>query len=264
MSKIDSEMFNSPRYRITWVGNGYRSYLDQETGIGYCVPVEERKYSTNSLLDKNIPRNGNKMLMGNEYCDSSDSNNSVLDGYVDIIQLIIGISVAKGGFLKGLGAHAFIMYIIDPYNTARNWQQDIMLDASGNYGVKNSVHRKPNVDIVEPTSPTTISIDSYRRYFYGYKEILYIYSYIVDKTVGQNIKTLINNVGLQDGFGFFGSFKCADKASYILKQSGLFPGIKNTMYPIDIKRFCDKFDTVNKSIMDISKKASYDLEILPE
>jgi hypothetical protein len=259
MDNSEHDKFDSPRYKLTWVGNGYRSYLDLQTGIGYCLPYNEKRNSVNSLLDKEyISRNNNEMFFDNKHGDSSGGYNSILDMHDDIIQLIVGVSVRKGGIRHIVGAHAFIMYIVDPYNTARDWMKDIMLDASGDYGVRNHIHRKKNVDIVEPTSPTTITIDSYRRYFYGYKEILHTYSYIIDKSVGQNIKTLITNAGKQRPMA------CADKASYILEQSGLFPGIKNDPRPIVIKRFCDKFVPANNKIMAILEKASYDLESLPE
>jgi hypothetical protein len=150
------------------------------------------------------------------------------------------------------------MYIVDPYNSARKWQLDIMLDASGEYGVRNSIRRKPNSDIVMPSSPTTISIDSYRRYFYELKgEILYTYSYIIDETIGQNIRILIENTGSRRPLA------CASKASYLLERTGLFPDIKTSRYPINIKKICDKFEPVNKEIMDISDKSSYDLEVYP-
>jgi hypothetical protein len=101
--------------------------------------------------------------------------------------LIIGVSVEKSGLTKNWGAHAFIMYINDPYKTQLNWRQDIMLDAAGHYRIED----RANSNIVRPVNFNTITIDAYRRYFYGKPEILYTYSFDLNKTVGIVIKNKI-------------------------------------------------------------------------
>jgi len=127
--------------------------------------IEQKQYE--EYITKNKYRN----LSEKEYQNTSDNINTILNKNDEIIQLIVGISVQKSGFFKNIGAHAFIMYNVDPYNSARKWQNDIMLDASGSYGKKK--FRNAYTDVIyyyssenpEKFSPTTISIDSYRRYF---------------------------------------------------------------------------------------------------
>jgi hypothetical protein len=199
--------------------------------------------------------NGNS-LEDNHRSNHSNISNTILDAHEDIIKLIIGVSIAKNGILKIFGAHTFLMCIIEPYSDTRNWQLDVMLDASGHYGVPQ--YRHTNTDIVVPNSPTTISIDNYRRYWFRRKkELLYTYSYIIDKSVGQTIRSLIRNNEKRS------TLSCASKAMYVLERTGLFPKIKTSSYPIDLKKYCDNFDPANKNIMDLLEKSSYDLEIYP-
>jgi hypothetical protein len=246
----EHEKFNSPRYKLTHQGVDYRSYLDLQTGIGYCLPWYDSRRSSKS---------GYNIYVQNTIEESIEMKNSstdtILNRYDNIIELIVGVSIAKRGIFRLLGAHAFLMYIVDPYNSARKWQNDIMLDASGHYGVPQ--YRDTRSDIVFPSTPTTISIDSYRRYFYtrNNKEILYTYSFIIDDSIGKNIRTLILNNDQRS------TLSCATKASTILSQVGLFSEIKISSYPVDIKKYFDRYSPNNKMIIDCLEKSSYDLDI---
>jgi hypothetical protein len=225
------------------------------TTTSSLLKAMERSRIEQNGYKKILSKNGNlSKETNNDY--SSNGLSSILDVYENIIKLIIGVSIAKSGIFKIFGAHAFLMYIVDPYNSARKWQKDIMLDASGHYGVPK--YRDTRSDIVFPDTPSTISIDSYRRYFYKIKkEILYTYSYIIDEHIGQNIRNLILNNDKRS------SFSCATKASYILAQTGLFQNIKDSGYPIDIKKYIDNFNPANKTIIDLLGKQYFDLEIYP-
>jgi len=66
MDKSEYEKFNSSRYQLTWEGNGYRSYLDLKTGVGYCIPVYKERNTINDyynlLNHKNNELNRSKKI----------------------------------------------------------------------------------------------------------------------------------------------------------------------------------------------------------
>jgi hypothetical protein len=240
----------------------------------------ERSKIEQNLYKKYTSGNGHRNSIENEYCDPSDNTNSILDRYDNIIQLIIGISVPKSGLGKSHGAHVFIMYNVDPYNPARRWQDDIMLDTSGSFG--NNTFRERLTDVLEPSIffyllPTTISIDAYRRYFFNgelneiremirpgnLNEILYTYTFIIEETVGEIIKILIRNKSVRN------KVACALEATEVLERSGLFPAIRVsriplvTRRPLRLKNFLDNYTTHNNRIIDLKEKSFYDLDIYP-
>ena len=155
MDNSEHKEFDSPRYRPTLSRYGYRSYIDLETGRGYTLPFFEKKYSVNGQL----------LAVSREISGQNIVNNSVSEIADEIIKLIIGVSVGKRGFSRRHGAHAFIMFVNDPFNPKREWSQDIMLDASGSFGM--NMYRSRATNLVSPRSQTTISIDRYRRFFLG-------------------------------------------------------------------------------------------------
>lgn len=174
------------------------------------------------------------------------------------IKLIIGITI--GGILpRWVGAHAFVMYINDPNNPERGWrsevwEEDIMLDASGHYGIGN--FRSVNSDIVTPANQHTISINSYRRWF-DQQENETLYTYLIEKEFGRHIHRLIEEMYPRT------RLQCAFKASTLMLQSGLFEGIRIRRFPARIKDFLDVYVPEKKNIMKLVDKSSYDLSVPP-
>ena len=209
------------------------------------------EYMRNRLSAENDESKGN----------FSDSKTTLLNRTYDIIQLIVGISVGRSGFDKIFGAHAFLMYIEDPYGLLGTWQNDVMLDASGSYG--DGTFRQGYTNLIVPvfrvTTPATITIDAYRRYWFtrNTNQTLYTYTYIIDEAVGSNIRTLIFSRERRT------LMACALEASGVLDQSGLFPGIRVDRRPIVLKRFLDNFTPQNNEIIVLKNKSSYDLDVYP-
>jgi len=88
-------------------------------------------------------------------------------------------------------------------------------------------------------------------------EKLYIYTFIIDETLGENIKTLIISKGNRNRIA------CAKEATEVLEQSNLFPGIKISRIPLILKDYLDKYTTHNDKIIALKEKNIYDLDIYP-
>jgi hypothetical protein len=149
------------------------------------------------------------------------------------------------------------MYITDPYGgDGRLYTGDIMLDASGHYGVPS--FRTTNSDIVRPRSQYTISVDSYRRYFiHNSGEMLYTYSYIVDERYARKIKEEIILQAPRDWL------TCALEASTVLFNSGLFPEIKISRSPKELKKYLDGYTPNDIDKIKLIGKDHYDLGVYP-
>ena len=254
MNDPENDRFDSPRYRLTHVGRDYRSYIDLETGIGYCVDCDPPKGITKTGHD-----HYEKIAVMGRRDEVDTTENPV--AFEDEIRLIVGITIG-GTFPRWIGDHACVMYIDNPYNPAREanslWRNDIMLDASGSFGINWEI-RNPGSDVVVPErSPSQISIDGYRRYFYPLEgSIWHTYSYSIDKIFGTYIHELIGEMFERS------SFSCASKTSDLLKRTGLFEGIGWTYRPVAIKGFLEHYVPVNKNVIRLVDKSSYDLGSRP-
>lgn len=243
---------------------GYYTFEDYTTrnGInGVIVTYHEASQAEKDRAMAEYMRNRLSAESDESKGNSSDSKTTLLNRTYDIIQLIVGISVGKSGLDKIIGAHAFLMYIEDPYGLLGTWQNDVMLDASGSYGA--GTFRQGSTNLIIPvfgvTTPATITIDAYRRFWFtgDIKQILHTYTYIIDKAVGSNIRTLIFSRERRTRAA------CALEASGVLDQSGLFPGIKVDRRPIMLKRFLDNFTPQNNEIIVPKDKSSYELDVYP-
>jgi hypothetical protein len=234
----------------------------------------ERSRIEQNQYNKFTSRNCRENSFEKQSFSSMEDNDNILNRRSDIIQLIVGVSIQKRGIGKISGAHAFLMYNAEPYDYVRKWQDDVMLDASGSYGdstFRKGMHTDVVTHVFGRTSPATISIDAYRRYFFygelnelgemikpGFiDELLYTYTFIIDKTLGENMKTLILNKSRRD------PVSCAKDATGVLKQSGLFPNVKVSMMPSKLKKNLDTYVTHNNRIIDLKEKHIYDLDVYP-
>jgi hypothetical protein len=184
--------------------------------------------------------------------------NASVDDVKKVVKLIVGITLAKNeNLFEVSGVHAFIIYITDPYGgDGRLYTGDIMLDASGHYGIPNL--RTTNSDIVYPRSQYSISIDSYRRYFiHNTGKILYTYSYIIDERYAKKIKEEIILQAPRDWL------TCALEASTVLFNSGFFPEIKISRSPKELKKYLDSYTPNDIDKIKLIGKDYYDLGVYP-
>jgi hypothetical protein len=263
MYNKEHNKFDSPRYKLTWIGNGYRSYLDLETGKGCCyIEPDNRSIINHEHYDK-ICTVGDRDKTSSKDTENTNYICGLPIVFDKEIKLIVGVTI--GGILPDwVGAHAFVMYINEPYNLTRNsnnriWQEDIMLDASGQYGIGLDGFRNINSDIVHPQNMNTISIDYYRKWFHQREsETLYTYTYLIEKDSGSHIRGLI-----LEHDEVRTSLRCATKASRLLLQSSLFQGVRVHQWPAILKRFLDNYTPVNRNIMILEETNSYDLSKPP-
>ena len=152
-------------------------------------------------------------------------------------RIIIGVSVDQGG-IDLFGQHVFIMYI-----DLKKPHKSVMLDASGHYGEGRSS------DIVDGYQ-MPITIESYIKYW-DVKEDLYTFEPIIDETDKQIIRDLIISVEGRS------NFSCTVKASALLKDSGLFNGLKDRCFPRRFLQDLESYAKENPGTMIIKK---YDMK----
>jgi len=243
--------FSSPRYRYTGGGENHLNFIDQETGTGITVFFGGSKPKS-GLIDGNFE----KVLTSGK----KDIEVSPIP-FEEEIRLIVGITIG-GRIPRWIGAHALVMYIDNPHAPLRDmdgfWRNDIMLDASGQFGTRWGIRSIASDIVVPERFPSQITIDSYRRYFYPrVGEMWYTYSYSIDREFGTHIHGLIREKYQRT------SFQCAIKASTLLQRSGLFDGIEVVWRPAGIKRFLDRYTPVKRNIMRLVDKSVYDLGVSP-
>ena len=173
MNNREHDKFRPPRYKLLGYCpySGATQYYDCERGMGFNVPnynkwqLERAKSNhfeiTNTGGRRETPNNKNE-------AGGKGKNNNIPYEFDEEIKLIIGVTIEIRR--PRIGAHAFVMYINEPNNPEREWRreiwgEDIMLDASGHFGM--TVFRGSS-DIVLPGAlpPSPISIDRYRRWFH--------------------------------------------------------------------------------------------------
>jgi len=245
------EEFRAPRYKFRGGNRRYLNFLDQETGVYISVLVDEPQLNPD-LANRNVE----KIL-----ADGRNDIEITSVPFVDEIRFIVGITIG-GRLPRRIGSHALVMYIDNPNSPTRDldniWRNDIMLDASGHFGIGWRIRSSASDIVVPERFPSPITIDSYRRYFFPRNnEMWYTYSYSIDREAGVHIHSLISEMYERT------SFQCAIKTSTLLQQSGLFHGIRRSLFPGDIKRFLDRYIPIYKNIMRLIDKSSYDLGISP-
>ena len=147
--KKELEKFNSPRYRLTHQGRNYRSYIDLQTGVCYYVHCHNPNWNSNarySYMQSAAQESDRalaeymKLRIGSTGIEKNQPNSTgnlstILNRYDDIIQLIVGVTLGGDLPRRIFGAHTFLIYNEDPYGLLGIWRNDVMLDASGSYGL---------------------------------------------------------------------------------------------------------------------------------